>query len=159
MKVARYEVPGMRAKQYPSRRVRFESRYSPGQPFDEGILVGQRIQHNAETTTEAEPHTVPSGTGSVTAPSRHFVPATFIQSLRDAEPADNTPQPRHSPARRAPPLTSPASPHSAANTARAQFSSVTNPLIQLPRNAPSTAIDLCSPPAKAITGFFDGRGN
>jgi hypothetical protein len=48
---------------------------------------------------------------------------------------------------------------SAANTARAQFSSVTNPLIQWPRNAPKTAFDLSSPPAKAITGFLEGRGN
>ena len=55
-----------------------------------------------------------------------------------------------------PPLTNN---QSAAKTARAQFSSVTKPLIQRPRNAPKTAFDLSSPPAKAITGFLEGRGS
>jgi len=49
--------------------------------------------------------------------------------------------------------------HSAANTERAQVSSVTKPLIQWPRSAPRTAFDFRSPPAKAMTGFLNGRTN
>jgi hypothetical protein len=104
MKVARYEVPGMRAKQYPSCGVRFESRYSPGQPFDKGILVSRRIQRNAKPNLPlAEHHTVLSATGSVIAFSRHFVPG-----YRHSVPAGRGTRRQHptNPARSASPLTS-----------------------------------------------------